>query len=292
MQIDRVDRTRTVHSNGLSTQLIIGLILGVALLAFEIFNFDTTKYALNNLLGETSFVGVTWATILAIAFCAIDFAGLTHLMTPETGRDEPKEIWFLMGAWLLGATMNALMTWWAVSLTLLAHPLGNEILTREQLLKGVPIFVAILVWLTRILFIGALSIAGDQLLGQRDVSQAVATWQGARPQMVKPVMRSGRVGVESSSGPVIKRPAPAPAPSPATKPVANNSNNRRSGPAKRPGVTGPRPAQPARPARGPVTGPIPMRAEGHGSTRSMSAAQRMGRGSTNHNNQSGSGYNV
>ncbi|HZD10060.1 MAG TPA: hypothetical protein VE553_01870, partial [Candidatus Binatia bacterium] len=125
-------------------------------------------YALSNLLGPVAFVGVGWASILAIAFCAIDFAGLVRLFTPDSGVDQPKEVWYLMGAWLLGATMNALMTWWAVSLTLLNHDFGNEVLTRAQLLQIVPIFVATLVWLTRILFIGALTVTGSHLLFSAD----------------------------------------------------------------------------------------------------------------------------
>jgi hypothetical protein len=59
------------------------------------------------------------------------------------------------------------MTWWAVSLTLLNNNLGNEVLSREELLKIVPIFVAILVWLTRILFIGAVTVAGERLMDMR-----------------------------------------------------------------------------------------------------------------------------
>lgn len=145
-------------------QVVIGVILMVALFAFEIFNFDTTRYALDNLLGHVSFAGLGWATILAVAFCAIDFAGLVRLFAPESDGEQPKELWFLMGAWLLGATMNAMMTWWAVSLTLLNHDFGNEVLSREQLLHAVPIFVAVLVWLTRILFIGAITMAGEHLL--------------------------------------------------------------------------------------------------------------------------------
>ena len=122
---------------------VVGGILVLALLAFEIFNFDTTRFALNSLLGEeTRFWRIQWATILAIAFCSIDFAGLVQLFTPEKGADEPRETWYLMGAWLLGATMNAMMTWWAVSLTLLNHQFGNEVLSRELLLQYVPIFVA------------------------------------------------------------------------------------------------------------------------------------------------------
>ena len=137
--------------------------MAIALLSFEMFNFDTTRYALQNLLGEVRFLGMHWAAILAIAFCAIDFAGLARLFTPQQGIEEPKSVWYLMGAWLLGATMNAIMTWWAVSLTLLSHDFGNEILSRGELLQIVPIFVASLVWLTRILFIGAFSVAGEHL---------------------------------------------------------------------------------------------------------------------------------
>lgn len=177
-------------------QTVIGVILVVALFAFEVFNFDTTRFALQNLLGRMNFVRVEWATILAIAFCAIDFAGLAHLFTPEQGADEPKEVWYLMGAWLLGATMNAMMTWWAVSLTLLNHQLGNEVLSREQLLQVVPIFVAVLVWLTRILFIGAFTVAGDHLFrGETTATGRPLPTQAplrARPQASRPAMPINR----------------------------------------------------------------------------------------------------
>ncbi len=147
----------------MSRHMMVAVTLSIALIAFEIFNYDTTEYALSSLLGHKSFVGLQWSAILAVAFCAIDFAGLARIFTPQKGWNEPKEVWYLMGAWLLGATMNAVMTWWAVSLTLLEHNFGNEVLSRQQLLEYVPIFVAALVWLTRILFIGALSVAGDHI---------------------------------------------------------------------------------------------------------------------------------
>ena len=152
-----------VPTTTFSTQHLIGLLLLIALLAFELFNFDTTKYALTDFFGNTSFAGLRWATILAIAFCAIDFAGLVRFFTPERENETPVEIWYLMGAWMLGATLNALMTWWAVTLTLLNHDLGNEVLSREELLRYAPLFVAALVWLTRVLFIGAFSVIGGQI---------------------------------------------------------------------------------------------------------------------------------
>lgn len=151
-------------SNALSRKVIIATILGVALVAFEIFNFDTTQFALSNLLGEVRFAGIMWATILAIAFCAIDFAGLVRIFTPQRGSKEPRAVWYLIGAWFLGTIANSVLTWWAVSLTLLSHEFGNEVLSREALLRYVPIFVAMLVWLTRILFIGAFSVTGEDAL--------------------------------------------------------------------------------------------------------------------------------
>lgn len=199
-----------------SRKATIGIILAVALLAFEMFNFDTTQYALRNLLGEVKFLGLQWASILAIAFCSIDFAGLARLFTPEKGADEPKEVWYLMGAWFLGATMNAVMTWWAVSLTLLSHDFGNEVLGRETLLSVVPIFVAVLVWLTRILFIGAFTVAGDHIF---DFSRTALTRETRpQPQMPlqsqpvrapkrEPVSRSPQATVPVAAQPISEAPA-------------------------------------------------------------------------------------
>ena len=147
--------------------LAFGLIIISALLAFELFNYSTTEFALSDLLGDLDFAGISWATILALAFCGIDFAGIARLFTPEDGANEPNEVWYLFGAWLLAATMNAMLTWWGVSIALLNHEsLGNAVVDRETLLKVVPLFVAILVWLIRVLIIGTFSVAGDRLFSQ------------------------------------------------------------------------------------------------------------------------------
>jgi hypothetical protein len=151
--------------------LIFGVILVIALGAFEIFNFSTTEYALQDMLGDLRFAGLRWATILSIAFCGIDFAGLARLFTPERGaHGHSTETWYLIGAWFLGATMNAIMTWWAISLAMISstHQVGNEIMSREELLAYVPVLVAALVWLTRILIIGTFSVAGDRLFSQAE----------------------------------------------------------------------------------------------------------------------------
>lgn len=166
----------TVNSQDmLSRKMIITAFLAVALIAFEIFNFDTTKFALHNLLGDVKFAGVLWASILAIAFCSIDFAGLVRIFTPQKGLEESRAVLFMTGAWFLGTIANSVTTWWAVSLTLLSHEFGNEVLSREMLLRYVPIFVAMLVWLTRILFIGAFSVAGG------DVFELTRSQPGNKP---------------------------------------------------------------------------------------------------------------
>ena len=183
--------------------LLFGLMIIAALLAFEAFNYTTTDYALRDLLGDLDFLGVHWATILAIAFCGIDFAGIARLFTPERGSDEPVEVWYLFGAWLLAATMNAMLTWWGVSLAILNHEtLGNPIVDRGTMLRVVPVFVAVMVWLIRVLIIGTFSIAGERLFtqaksplidrskSQRAYPQALNTYQTSRPVPLKPNVQS------------------------------------------------------------------------------------------------------
>jgi len=153
--------------------IIFIAIIFCALLAFEIFNFSTTELALSDLLGELSFLGFQWATILAIAFCAIDFAGIARLFTPETGGDEPKEVWYLFGAWLLAATMNALLTWWGVSMAVINHnPQSTAVVDPKTITGVVPVFVAVMVWVIRILIIGTLSLAIDRMIAPGRQKQA------------------------------------------------------------------------------------------------------------------------
>jgi len=171
-----------------------GILLG-ALLAFEIFNYSTTDFALRDILGDLRFAGLRWSTVLSIAFCGIDFAGIARLFTPERGRDEPAEVWYLFGAWLLAAAMNAMLTWWGVSVAILGHtPAGGVLLGQATMTKAVPVFVAIMVWLIRVLIIGAFSVAGENLFSlaedrprshriQRPAAEPV---RGPAPTFVRP----------------------------------------------------------------------------------------------------------
>lgn len=240
---------------GAPRQTVTAVVLMSALLAFEVFNFDTTKFALSDLLGEVSFLGVGWAAILAFAFCAIDFAGLVRIFTPATGRQTPSEVWYLMGAWLLGATMNAMMTWYAVALTLVNRPVNtSEVLTRGQLELIVPIFVAVLVWLTRILFIGSLSVASEQFFALEAQPRPLAVGEPL-PANVRPVRSAPPASVPVPAKPTAPAPRPArSAPTPAVVPPAetakDKSTNSRS-----------RKRTPVAPAVSPTMQPTPLNAK-------------------------------
>jgi hypothetical protein len=158
------------HGRGLNRGATWGLMILGALLAFEVFNFSTTEFALRDVLGDLTFAGLPWATVLAIAFCGIDFAGIARIFTPQQGRDEPAEVWYLFGAWLLAAGFNATLTWWGVSVAIAGHAKSASavVLGSGTVTKVVPIFVAVMVWLIRVLIIGTFSVAGDKLFSTAD----------------------------------------------------------------------------------------------------------------------------
>lgn len=187
--------------------LLFGLLIITALLAFEVFNYSTTDFALSDLLGDLKFAGVRWATILAIAFCGIDFAGIARLFTPQQGADEPAEVWYLFGAWLLAATMNAMLTWWGVSIAILnTDSMGSAVIESQTLLKVVPIFVAIMVWLIRVLIIGTFSVAGDKLFSEAATRASRASQAPIRSLVNRPTPSMARPA--QSMTPSLYRPAP------------------------------------------------------------------------------------
>jgi hypothetical protein len=179
--------------------MLFGGILLVALLAFEIFNYSTTEFALHDVLGDLRFAGLRWSTILSLAFCGIDFAGIARLFTPEKGENEPAEVWYLFGAWLLAAAMNATLTWWGVSVAVLSHvSAGGALLGQGTMTRAVPVFVAVMVWVIRVLIIGTFSIAGDNLFSQ-------AAERPALNKSNRPVPAFDR-----AAPPAYVRPAPRP----------------------------------------------------------------------------------
>ena len=178
-----------VGARRLSRGAAWGVMIVGALLAFEIFNFSTTEFALHDVLGDLAFAGLRWSTVLAIAFCVMDFAGIARIFTPERGREEPAEVWYLFGAWLLAASFNAALTWWGVSIAIAqqASTAGAGLVGDAAMTQVVPVFVAAMVWLIRVLIIGTFSVAGDRLFSTAAApaaSQRSYTPSGGRSQAV------------------------------------------------------------------------------------------------------------
>jgi len=207
------------HGRRINRGAAFGLIIVTALLAFEIFNYSTTQFALADVLGDLKFAGLRWATILAIAFCGIDFAGIARIFTPQQGRDEPAEVWYLFGAWLLAAGFNATLTWWGVSVAIAGHTSAGAgaVISNSTLIKVVPIFVAVMVWLIRVLIIGTFSIAGDNLFSTADARGYQPQRSYSQPS--RPITASS-VGTTLRPASSLPRPVqsyhPAPKPAPPT----------------------------------------------------------------------------
>jgi len=195
-----------LHRGTLRRGAVFAFILLIALLAFEVFNYSTTQFALTDLLGaDLRFIGIPWATILAVAFCGIDFAGIARLFTPQQGSKGPHEVWYLFGAWLLAAGMNATLTWWGVAVAVRSHSeLAQGIIGQQTLVDVVPVFVALMVWLIRVLIIGTFSMSGDRMFSMAE----------DRPTMLGAALQAQRSPepVRTSSLPRPPRPAPTPAP--------------------------------------------------------------------------------
>jgi hypothetical protein len=200
----------TAHKRG----LIFGLIIFCALLAFEVFNYSSTLFALTDILGTLSFGPLRWAAILAFAFCAIDFAGIARIFTPEQGRDEPAEVWYLFAAWFLAAAFNATLTWWGVSVAILQNnAVGGVLLGASTMTKVVPIFVAAMVLLIRVLLINTFSIAGERIFSLAD--QRAPRFQN------QPTFRNTSIETLRTPSQSYPRPAPKPVPAASSRPLYN-----------------------------------------------------------------------
>ncbi len=192
--------------------LIFGGIILSALLGFEIFNYSSTSYALHDILGDLAFGPFQWATVLAVAFCGIDFAGIARIFTPERGRDEPAEVWYLFAAWMLAAAFNATLTWWGVSVAVQQHSaVGGFLVGNATMIKAVPVLVSAMVLIIRVLLINTFSIAGERIFSLAEEQPG---------QYNRPSYRPSNEPVRNTNS-AFPRPAPKPAPANYSQPPYN-----------------------------------------------------------------------
>lgn len=138
------------------------LVLLLAIVAFEIFNFDTTKVVLEQIFGTSMFWGITVAAWLAIGACAMDLGGLSRVVTTETSfKSESTDIKAITLAWFVAAGFNAFLTWWYVMVSL---EYGNGVM--PSVLRGNNIWlaagIALFVFLVRFLLIFGFATVGDK----------------------------------------------------------------------------------------------------------------------------------
>ena len=173
-----------IRSAGIYSAIII-----LALIAFEAVNYSTTAYALRDLLGNLKFAGIRWSVLLALAFCGLDFAGVARLVTQKGNSREEKNSWYLFGAWLIAATFNAALTWWGVSIAVSNHALRSaEVFNTQQLTTIVPVMVAIMVWVIRVLIIGSLT-------------SSLEKKSSTRPSTAKTTRPAATTGIPANSHP-------------------------------------------------------------------------------------------
>ena len=183
----------------LKTSDVILSLLVFVFISVEIFSFSISYYALNDLLGEMDFWGIRWATVLAIAFCGIGLAGFALNLPPQPAGKKSRREGYLFGVWMAGATLNTILTWWGLSIVMANQPTGNaRMIEPEVLANFIPVFMAVLAGLVRILISGTLAkfLAGTNLAAGRQKRSA------SREQLRRLVvpLRAG------SSAPFVPRP--------------------------------------------------------------------------------------
>jgi len=179
------------HSNSLYVGVIV-----LALAALEIFNFNTTDFALRDILGNQGDGLLTWSMILSLALCGMDIAGIAKILASPKEEPGNTSSWYLLGAWVLAAAMNAGLTWWGISVAIYNQPAhAVMIIDPMTYVTVVPVLVAVMVWVIRVLIIGtlvtSLNLDLDGSKQQRESTRRKAfgfrTEKQAPPRGYKPV---------------------------------------------------------------------------------------------------------
>jgi lysylphosphatidylglycerol synthetase-like protein (DUF2156 family) len=149
--------TLRVHNNTSRNSATIFTKL-IALLAFEGFNYLATVFALSSLFGIQATNDMTWAAVLAVAFCFIDVTGIVSFYIPSRATRQTKSDRRLVTAWLLAAGLNTLLTWYGIATAILVRQFQTGwIVDSNALVKILPVSMTIIIWLIRVLIIGSFS---------------------------------------------------------------------------------------------------------------------------------------
>lgn len=133
------------------SKLLLGSLVPLGLIAFELSNFETSRIGIELLIGDIAVFGIAgleMATILAIAACSIDLGALASIFTEEKGFNEPWYVWALGGAWFVASFLDAWLTWYFLDTTMATRGLPATVA------DNVPIMLSFFMWLIRVMLIG------------------------------------------------------------------------------------------------------------------------------------------
>ena len=198
--------TPFLRGTALKRGAIFGTILVMALVAFEVFNFSTTQFALRDMLGDLSFAGLDGRPSWRLPSAAwISPASPASSPPSRAAMNRTRSgISSVPGCWPQAST--PLSPGGASPSPSLNHQPQARSSSAGTLTRIVPVFVAGMVWLIRVLIIGTFSIAGERLFS---VAEQHA---GSRPfQRREESQPPAQPGDSSPFHPMcVPRPAPSP----------------------------------------------------------------------------------
>jgi hypothetical protein len=158
---------------------LIKALLITGFICFEAFNVMTTSKSVN-LIMRASDIGI----LLAVAIAFTDIGGLSRILTPQIGKEEPAMIKVITAVWLIVAVANAGMTWYYLQVNIEQDaPVVPAVLAGSTGI--IAVVLALTVLMVHVTMIYALSIWLDVLHnGQRvgaPLTQAAQVGKHAQP---------------------------------------------------------------------------------------------------------------
>ena len=182
--------------------IAIVMILIAGFVAFEVFNAATTYQGFTYLFRDT-----LYATMLAIAVICVDIGGLSRVLTPQQGRDEPAIIGVLSITWLFVAFVNAMLTWYVIEVGFEANP--PVMPSAMRMFAGfIPAILAALIFAVHCAMIFSLGVYLDVTMhgGRRTGTPLGRALQQGRPTTT--ITREPAYRPTSVSVPSVQRPWP------------------------------------------------------------------------------------
>ena len=182
----------------LTGRFLTGMLLLISLFVFEFVNYTTNVGAVESILGSRSvgllFYGqVSFAVLVGLAFCLVDFSGIARIFTPQRGKDEPNAVRVLFIVWLLSAVLNAGLTWWVATIWVASSYGGqNPLVNYNTVLVWAPRIIATLFFLVHFGLVYTVALVGDDLFSSSGAPRK-ANFGAKRPSIMDKLFKKNSV---------------------------------------------------------------------------------------------------